>query len=279
MELQDLLEIQKKSYQKFLEEGIKEVFEELFPVESFTGNLTVDFGDYSFDEPRYSVKEEKENTEVSKEEPQVTEEPKVEEPLFKEMSENIPVETPHLKSENVEAPMPTVNNVLNEEIPSFEEPEKSPVVEDAVVTPKEEKEFDFDALAAAITKELESIEKKENTVAESVAPVLEETKEEPLHFETDMVQEEIKVEEPKEEIKAEEKEVKKEEPKTKRVMPTVFSSVYVNRSVEEPKILKDEIKKAEEPKVEEAPLKAKIELPKTIDLPKPKANPEQLEIK
>ena len=60
MELQDLLEIQKKSYQKFLEEGIKEVFEELFPVESFTGNLTVDFGDYSFDEPRYSVKEAKE---------------------------------------------------------------------------------------------------------------------------------------------------------------------------------------------------------------------------
>ena len=60
MELTDLLEIQKKSYQKFLEEGIKEVFEELFPVESFTGNLTVDFGDYSFDEPRYSVKEAKE---------------------------------------------------------------------------------------------------------------------------------------------------------------------------------------------------------------------------
>ena len=60
MELSDLLEIQKKSYQRFLEEGIKEVFEELFPVESFTGNLTVDFGDYSFDEPRYSVKEAKE---------------------------------------------------------------------------------------------------------------------------------------------------------------------------------------------------------------------------
>ena len=60
MELTDLLEIQKKSYQEFLEEGIKEVFEELFPVESFTGNLTVDFGDYSFDEPRYSVKEAKE---------------------------------------------------------------------------------------------------------------------------------------------------------------------------------------------------------------------------
>ena len=60
MELQDLLEIQKKSYQEFLETGIREVFDELFPVESFTGNVTVDFGDYSFDKPRYSVKEAKE---------------------------------------------------------------------------------------------------------------------------------------------------------------------------------------------------------------------------
>ena len=60
MELADLLEIQKKSYNWFLEEGIKETFEELFPVESFTGNVTIDFGDYSFDTPRYSVKESKE---------------------------------------------------------------------------------------------------------------------------------------------------------------------------------------------------------------------------
>jgi len=60
MELADLLEIQKKSYNDFLEKGIKEVFEDLFPVESFTGNVTIDFGDYSFDEPRYSIKEAKE---------------------------------------------------------------------------------------------------------------------------------------------------------------------------------------------------------------------------
>ena len=60
MELSDLLEIQKKSYQEFLEVGIREIFDELFPVESFTGNVTVDFGEYSFDEPRYSVKESKE---------------------------------------------------------------------------------------------------------------------------------------------------------------------------------------------------------------------------
>ena len=60
MELADLLEIQKKSYQNFLENGIKETFEDLFPVESFTGNISLEFGDYSFDEPRYSIKEAKE---------------------------------------------------------------------------------------------------------------------------------------------------------------------------------------------------------------------------
>ena len=56
IELSNLLEIQKKSYDWFMTEGIKEVFEDIFPVESFTGNLTLEFGDYSFDEPRYSIK-------------------------------------------------------------------------------------------------------------------------------------------------------------------------------------------------------------------------------
>jgi len=57
LELKDLLEIQKKSYQWFIEEGIKEVFHDLFPVESFSGTLSLEFGNYSFDEPRYSIKE------------------------------------------------------------------------------------------------------------------------------------------------------------------------------------------------------------------------------
>ena len=59
-ELTDLLDIQKKSYDWFLTEGIKEVFDDLFPVESFTGNISLEFGEYSFDEPRYSIKESKE---------------------------------------------------------------------------------------------------------------------------------------------------------------------------------------------------------------------------
>ena len=56
IELENLLEIQKKSYNWFIDEGIKEVFEDIFPVESFTGNLALEFGNYSFDEPRYSIK-------------------------------------------------------------------------------------------------------------------------------------------------------------------------------------------------------------------------------
>ena len=59
LELQDLLEIQKKSYNWFIEEGIKEVFADLFPVENFSGTLSLEFGDYHFDEPKYTIKESK----------------------------------------------------------------------------------------------------------------------------------------------------------------------------------------------------------------------------
>ncbi|MBR6949455.1 MAG: DNA-directed RNA polymerase subunit beta [Bacilli bacterium] len=58
-ELRDLLEIQKKSYKWFIDNGIKEVFQDLFPVENFSGTLSLEFGDYHFDEPRYSIKESK----------------------------------------------------------------------------------------------------------------------------------------------------------------------------------------------------------------------------
>ncbi len=58
-ELKDLLEIQKKSYDWFITTGIKEVFEDLFPVENFSGTLSLEFGDYHFDTPRYTIKESK----------------------------------------------------------------------------------------------------------------------------------------------------------------------------------------------------------------------------
>ena len=60
LELKDLLEIQKKSYQWFIEEGIKEVLDEMFPVDNFSGTLSLEINDYSLDEPRFTIKECKE---------------------------------------------------------------------------------------------------------------------------------------------------------------------------------------------------------------------------
>ena len=57
LELDNLLQIQKDSYQWFVTDGIKEVFEDLFPIESFSGSLSLEFGEYEFDTPRYSIKE------------------------------------------------------------------------------------------------------------------------------------------------------------------------------------------------------------------------------
>ncbi len=58
--LMDLLEIQKKSYNWFVEKGIEEVLTDLSPIENFAGTLSLEFGDYRFEEPRYSIKECKE---------------------------------------------------------------------------------------------------------------------------------------------------------------------------------------------------------------------------
>ena len=60
IELGNLLEVQKKSYEWFITDGIKEVFDDIFPVESFTGNLALEFGEYTFEKPRYTIKECKE---------------------------------------------------------------------------------------------------------------------------------------------------------------------------------------------------------------------------
>ena len=60
LELKDLLEIQKKSYEWFIEEGIKEVLDEIFPVDNFAGTLSLEITDYSLDEPRFTIKECKE---------------------------------------------------------------------------------------------------------------------------------------------------------------------------------------------------------------------------
>ncbi|MEW9672306.1 DNA-directed RNA polymerase subunit beta [Ammoniphilus sp. 3BR4] len=60
MELPNLIEIQQKSYQWFLDEGLREMFQDISPIQDFTGNLVLEFIDYSLGEPKYSVDETKE---------------------------------------------------------------------------------------------------------------------------------------------------------------------------------------------------------------------------
>ncbi|WP_313892878.1 DNA-directed RNA polymerase subunit beta [Psychrobacillus sp.] len=60
LELPNLIEIQTVSYEWFLEEGLREMFRDISPIEDFTGNLSLEFVDYSLNEPKYSVDESKE---------------------------------------------------------------------------------------------------------------------------------------------------------------------------------------------------------------------------
>jgi len=61
IDMPNLIEIQKNSYNQFLEEGLREVFRDVNPITDYTGNLILEFVDYSLDEnPKYSVDECKE---------------------------------------------------------------------------------------------------------------------------------------------------------------------------------------------------------------------------
>ena len=62
MQMPNLIEIQKNSYQWFLDVGLKEVFRDIGEITDYTGNLVLEFVDYSMDEkPKYTVKECKAN--------------------------------------------------------------------------------------------------------------------------------------------------------------------------------------------------------------------------
>ncbi len=60
LELPNLIEIQTASYEWFLEEGLREMFRDISPIEDFTGNLSLEFIDYSLGDPKYDVDECKE---------------------------------------------------------------------------------------------------------------------------------------------------------------------------------------------------------------------------
>ncbi|HWI49398.1 MAG TPA: DNA-directed RNA polymerase subunit beta [Rummeliibacillus sp.] len=57
LELPNLIEIQTASNEWFLEEGLREMFRDISPIEDFTGNLSLEFVDYSLGEPKYDVDE------------------------------------------------------------------------------------------------------------------------------------------------------------------------------------------------------------------------------
>lgn len=62
LEMPNLIEVQKKSYRWFLDEGLKDVFKDISGITDYTGNLVLDFLDYhlDMDRPNYSVAECKE---------------------------------------------------------------------------------------------------------------------------------------------------------------------------------------------------------------------------
>lgn len=60
LDLPNLIEVQRNSYEWFLQEGLREVFHDISPIQDFTGNLVLEFLDYTLGEPKYSVEECKE---------------------------------------------------------------------------------------------------------------------------------------------------------------------------------------------------------------------------
>ncbi len=62
LEMPNLIEVQKDSYQWFLDEGLKEVFDDISPIADYNGKLSLEFVDFSLceDEVKYSIEECKE---------------------------------------------------------------------------------------------------------------------------------------------------------------------------------------------------------------------------
>ena len=62
LDMPNLIEIQKNSYNYFLEEGLKEVLRDVSPITDYSGNLIMEFVGYNFetDNVKYSVEECKE---------------------------------------------------------------------------------------------------------------------------------------------------------------------------------------------------------------------------
>ena len=60
LDMPNLIEIQQNSYRWFLDEGLRDMFRDISPIQDFTGNLVLEFIDYSLGEAKYQVEECKE---------------------------------------------------------------------------------------------------------------------------------------------------------------------------------------------------------------------------
>lgn len=62
LEMPNLIEVQKNSYQWFLDAGLKEVFEDISPITDYSGQLSLEFVDFQLceDDIKYSIEECKE---------------------------------------------------------------------------------------------------------------------------------------------------------------------------------------------------------------------------
>ena len=59
LEMPNLIEIQKNSYQWFLDEGLKEVFADISPITDFAGHLSLEFVDFTLckNDIKYTIEE------------------------------------------------------------------------------------------------------------------------------------------------------------------------------------------------------------------------------
>ncbi|HJS49070.1 MAG TPA: DNA-directed RNA polymerase subunit beta, partial [Gaiellaceae bacterium] len=57
LDLPNLIDIQKVSFSWFIQDGLRETIDDISPIEDYTGTLAVDFGEYEFGDPQFTIQE------------------------------------------------------------------------------------------------------------------------------------------------------------------------------------------------------------------------------
>ncbi|HSI98705.1 MAG TPA: DNA-directed RNA polymerase subunit beta [Gaiellaceae bacterium] len=57
LDLPNLIDIQRASFSWFMEEGLRETIDDISPIEDYTGTLAVEFGEYEFGDPQFTIQE------------------------------------------------------------------------------------------------------------------------------------------------------------------------------------------------------------------------------